>query len=410
MKLLRKKSFWLLLLAAGAVGFFVLKQSFNAIEVKTALVLRKDFELTVTGTSTGTVKSERDVRLTAQRPGRVTRLFVVEGSRVSSGSPVAELDTEEMRLNMELSEASFRKMEASLNEAKTALEPLRAEIEAAIKRTDAALREAGDRRGRFRELLKVGYVSRMELDGAERDYEVAEANYSSAMAGREQLKARAQEIKAREAALMEAKSALSLSKLNYDYSFIKAPISGIVTAVAPKVGDSVMKGSPVASMIAAESFYVESFVDEADVGRLKEGQRVYITMDAYRDRTFKGELYMISPVVLGGRLEARTFEVRTRLLDKDVLLKQGMSADAEIVVDRIGEALVVPTQAVKERGGKKLVYVVEGGRARLREIKPGASDWTSTQVASGLKESDEVILTQDMPGLKDGVRVKSVKE
>jgi HlyD family secretion protein len=118
---------------------------------------------------------------------------------------------------------------------------------------------------------------------------------------------------------------------------------------------------------------------------------------------------MISPVVLGGKHETRTFEVRTRFKDKDVVLKPGMSADIEIVVEEVKNTLVLPSQAVMEREGKKFVYVKEGSRARLKEIKTGLSDWTYTQVISGVEEADEVIFNPDVPGLQDGVRLKVIK-
>jgi len=113
--------------------------------------------------------------------------------------------------------------------------------------------------------------------------------------------------------------------------------------------------------------------------------------------------------VLGEKHETRTFEVRTRVVDEDVDLKPGMSADVEIVVGKAEDTLAVQSQAVIERDGKRFVYVKDGSRARLREVKTGLFSWTLTEITDGLRASEEVIITPDVKGLKDGVRVEVKK-
>jgi HlyD family secretion protein len=407
MKFYKKIGFWVLLLLCVLIAFLVIKSLYSSVGVRTVPVQRQDFEVTVTATATGTIKSDEEVKVSAQRAGMVSTLYVVEGDTVEKGSPIAELDTGEASISLKLARATLQRTKAALDEALAAYEPLKAEVEANIQKADATLRDAKDNVERFGELLEKGYISKSELDKAKRDYEIARANMDVALAGRGQLKARAEEITARKAAVREAGESLALAELNNEYSFLKASISGIVTSVPVKVGETVMKGALVATMIAMESLYIESFVDEADVDKVRTGQEVRITMDAYPEETFQGVVYMISPVVTGGRLEARTFEVRTRFNDKDLLLKSGMSADVEIVVDSVKDALVVPAQAVMEREGKQFIYLNDDSRARLREVTTGLSSWTSTQVVSGLKEGDEVIVTTDVPGLKEGKRVEA---
>lgn len=407
MKFYKKIGFWVLLLLCALIAFLVIKSLYSSVGVRTVPVQRQDFEVTVTATATGTIKSDEEVKVSAQRAGMVSTLYVVEGDTIEKGSPIAELDTGEASISLKLARATLQRTKAALDEALAAYEPLKAEVEANIQKADATLRDAKDNVERFGELLEKGYISKSELDKAKRDYEIAKANMDVALAGRGQLKARAEEITARKAAVKEAGESLALAELNNEYSFLKAPISGIVTSVPVKVGETVMKGALVATMIAMESLYIESFVDEADVDKVRMGQEVRITMDAYPEETFQGVVYMISPVVTGGRLEARTFEVRTRFSEKDLLLKSGMSADVEIVVDSVKDALVVPAQAVIEREGKQFIYLNDDSRARLREVTTGLSSWTSTQVVSGLKEGDEVIVTIDVPGLKEGKRVEA---
>ena len=152
--------------------------------------------------------------------------------------------------------------------------------------------------------------------------------------------------------------------------------------------------------------YIEAFIDEADVVKVKPGQQVNITMDAYQGKIFKGEIYLISPVVLGGKQETRTFEVRTRLKEKGIIIKPGMSADAEIIVDNIKNALVVPSHAIMEKNGKKFVFIKKGSTARLVPVETGQFNWNFTEIKSGVKDGDTVIISPDATGLADGKRVK----
>jgi HlyD family secretion protein len=137
-------------------------------------------------------------------------------------------------------------------------------------------------------------------------------------------------------------------------------------------------------------------------------------MDAYPGRTFRGGVYMLSPVVTGSEREARTFLVRIRIEDSpagqgfepDPVIKPGMSADVEIVVDTLRNALVLPVQAVFERKDGNYVYVLKGSRAALRKVKTGRSSFDYVEIASGVREGEEVVTNPDAAGLRDGARIK----
>jgi RND family efflux transporter MFP subunit len=409
MSLYRRTGFWLAVAAFLAVGFLIIKKSFVTVEVKTGPVLRQNLDLTVTATSTGTIKSDMEISITAQRTGRLSGLYVSEGDTVEKGQLLAEIDPAEAKINLRLARASLERATAYLAQINASLKALETEVGSGIQSAGARLREVEDRYNNLKNLYAEGFVSRMEFAAVESEYDVARAGYDAALASRETLKAKEGETKAQEAAVKEARSNLELAGLNYEYSFVRAPAPGVVTSRPVKHGETVSKGTLIAVIITTDSLYIEAFVDEADVGRVKLGQEVRVTMDAYPGKEFHGEVYRISPVVLGGRLEARTFEVRTRLKEKGVEVKHGMSADIEVVVQSVKDVLVIQSQSVMRRGGKKFVYVNEGGRAVLRELEIGLSDWTNTQVVSGLEEGEAVVITPDVQGLKDGSRLKVVE-
>lgn len=340
-----------------AIAIVLLLRTSRGIDVKTSTIHRQPFLITVTATSTGTIKAETEARISSQRTGRLIRLLFDEGTFVDSKKIIAELDSEEEYLNLRLAEAALQKAKAILSE------------------TDKRLKRA-------KELIKAGYISEAELDLTEKEYLVADAS------------------------VKEAENSLAIAKLNYSYSFIRSPINGIITARFVELGDTVVKGNIMGTVVSIDSLYVEGFIDEADISKVAIGKEVNITMDAYQDRVFKGVIYRVSPVVTGGKQETRTFEVRARLKEMPPAIKPGMSAELEVIVDKVDNALIVPSQAVIERDRKTFVYVVKDSKARLVQVKTGRSNWTYTEALSGISEGDEVIINPDTPKLKDGVKVK----
>jgi len=129
-------------------------------------------------------------------------------------------------------------------------------------------------------------------------------------------------------------------------------------------------------------------------------------LEALPGRTLRGRLYKISPVVSGERQAARTFGIRVALEEGKEFVKPGMSADVEVIVARRRDALFVPTQAILEREGKKRVYVVADGQARVATVSVGESNWSSTEILEGLREGDRVVVNPDAPGLAEGARVR----
>ncbi len=405
----RKKWFWVLAFMGLAAGLLFLRCSQKAVEVGTGYAKRQLLEITVTSTSTGTIKSDTEVKVAAQRAGMISAVHVLEGDIVRKGDVIVELDTTEAGINLERARAAHSRAEAVLDKLKASHRALEAEVKSGIASAEARFEEAGRQHERYIGLYDKGFISKVEFDTARTGYEVAKAEREAALSGKAKGKAMASEIAAQTSALKEAGEAVKLARLEYGYSFLKAPITGIVTSLPVKLGEMVGLGYLAAELIATESLYIEALIDEADVGRVNKGQEVFITMDAYPEKTLAGRVYMISPVVLGEKHETRTFEVRTKVVDEDVELKPGMSADVEIVVGRAEDTLAVQSQAVIERDGKRFVYVKDGSRARLREVRIGLFNWTLTEITDGLKASEEVIITPDVKGLKDGVRVELKK-
>jgi len=402
----KKLSFYLIFLSVFILAFFLYRSTLRGLDVNGYLLKKKDLVISVTGTSTGTIKADREVKLSAQRVGRISKLYVEEGSEVIAGGSIADFESDEMQQRLLLASASMQRMNAQLDGLKLGLASLQADVESNINKAKAVLDEAEARLKRYQELKDKGFVSQSDLDAVKREHDVAKASSVSALAARQQIRAREEEIKAQAAAVEQSQREYNLAKIMFDYSFIKSPIAGVVTSRPVKIAETVPVGALVASVVSTDSLYIEAFIDEADAAKIAIGQQVNVTMDAYPGKAMRGEIYMISPVVLGNKQEARTFEARVRLLDKSIKTKPGMSADVEVIVSKKENVLIIPSQAIIEKNDGKYVYLGNNNKAVLRQIKTGQFNWTYTEVTEGLQEGDIVVTNPDIPDLKDKARIK----
>lgn len=355
--LLKSKLFWTAAIVVAAVLLIALSGK-KPVSVKTIELRPGELRVIVNATTTSTIKSETEVTLSAQRTGRVIKLPIKEGDLVRSGALVAQLD---------LAEESVQ-------------------TENVLLQSKATYDEAGKNLKRIEDLFNKGMVAQQDLDASRRAYEIAQSQYQAAAAD---------------------------AVVKRDYSAIRAPFDGVIAKKSAEVGEIVMPGKEIATIVNPDKIYVLATIDEVEVGRLKVGQPVEITVDAFPEEKFEGSIRRISPIVSGGKLETRTADVWVYFNKKDARLKPGMSSDIEILITTLQNVLSVPSQAVLEREGKKQVYVATGSAlkpgakatAKLKPVEIGITNWSYTEVTKGLSAGAFVITTPEATGLKDEAKV-----
>jgi len=189
----------------------------------------------------------------------------------------------------------------------------------------------------------------------------------------------------RSAEISTARQQKSLEDLTVD-----SPIDGEVTELEIEEGDEVSPGTTLAKVSDYDSFQLTIEVDELEIGSVKIGQSAEIDVDAVPDKDISGEVASISstPSVTDG---AAAYPVKIVVLAHEGLM-EGMSASAEVEVDRRTDVIVVPSEAVVTADGQSTVQVVTEEGLEVREVKTGLSDGTHTEIISGIKEGEEVIL------------------
>jgi len=168
-----------------------------------------------------------------------------------------------------------------------------------------------------------------------------------------------------------------------------APIEGKVVELNGVRGQMVDPGTPILMLIDPRVLWLDAEIYEKDIAKVKIGQRVEIRTVAYPGEVFTGKITYVSDVV---KPETRTITVRTEVSDESQLLKPGMFADVDIVLDEGEKALVVPSAAILEEGDRKIVFVNEADHFVRREITTGAVYEACHQVLSGLEGGEQVVV------------------
>ncbi|MBM3236328.1 efflux RND transporter periplasmic adaptor subunit [Candidatus Poribacteria bacterium] len=261
--------------------------------------------------------------------------------------------------------------------------------EANVKKAEFAIKAA-------QESIDSEASTEKEIEMQKSKVALAASNLELAKTNLEQIKVREKDLLTAQASVSRSESQLQNAKDKLDDTLVKAPISGTILAKNVEEGQviasrisSVGEGTPLVTMADLNKIYVNTDVDEADVGKLQPGQPVTIKVDAFPNQMFHGQILKIAPQ---GKVtqNVTTFEVTTELTEKSELLKPGMNATVDIMAANANNVIVVPNEAIMDFGGRKMVRVV--GEERPRPIETGASDFEKTEIISGLDEGEVVVI------------------
>jgi HlyD family secretion protein len=299
---------------AGVVVWRTSRKS-DLPQYKTEEVKRAD--LTVIVTATGNLKPTNSVDVGSELSGTVKSVEVDYNSGVKVGQILAKLDT--------------TKLEATLTQSRAALESAKAKIlqaRATVAETRAKLAQYQ----RVRELSNGKVPSQSEMDAAEAAFERAGADEASARA-----------------AVSQAEATVKTTETDLSKSVIRSPISGIVLTRSIEPGQTVAASfqSPVLFTLAEDLTQMELHVnvDEADIGKVREGQEATFSVAAYPDRTFQAR---ITQARFGSSTTSGvvTYETVLKVNNSDLSLRPGMTATADITVKKVENALLIPSAAL----------------------------------------------------------------
>jgi HlyD family secretion protein len=346
-------------------------------------------------TATGTIQALKTVEVGTQVSGVIKKIYVDFNSHVRKGQLLAELD-------------------------KT---PLIAAVEDAQATLDDAQAQVNFQTANYKR-IKALYDKQLV---AETDYDQAEYNYATAEAG-----------------LKTAKAKFDKAQVNLDYASIYSPIDGVVLNRAVDEGQTVAASfnTPTLFSIANDltQMQVEANIDEADIGQVRDGQKVEFTVDAFPDENFTGEVTQIrlQPVTVSN---VTTYTVIVKAANPDKKLMPGMTANITIIAQQNPDAMIIPARALRfkpdstalkeyfrppqanangrfknkqemwlkhQHDGETFhpsdrVWIKKGDRIHPQHVTVGINDGINAEIVSGLNDSDEVIIAVNYSAKKEMV-------
>lgn len=404
-----KKKHWILIIIVVVLVVLVMvnmrARQGRALPVQVEEVEKRSLRMIIS--ASGSIRPKRQVDVSASSIGKVTRVAVEEGDRVEKGQFLLQIDpirleseVSQLRAMLESARANERQMFAQAQKAKSDLE-------------------------RTKKLFNQGYLTDQEVETAKTNYTVAEANHEAARYQIEQYRA-----------------SLESAEHNLKEVTIVAEMDGIVTRLNVEEGEIAIMGTlnnlGTVLMTVADLSTIETEVevDETEVIDIDLGDKVKITLDAFPDTSFVGQVTEIgnSPILsseMSGQ-QGVDFNVVITILDAIPNVRPGLSADAEITVAAVDSALSIPIQSLTVRREKDLkdfesadttnadkgeeeiegVFVVDGERARFRPVEVGITSQKYFEVISGLEEGEKVVSGnyRAIRELKDGQMVKVSKK
>ena len=331
----------------------------------TAKVERQNIENTVT--ATGTIEPVTSVTVGTQVSGIVSKLYVDYNSVVKKGQVIAELDKTNLISELNTAKANLSSAQSTLNYEKTNF-------------------------GRYKTLYQKGLVSADDYENARLSYDKARQQVAS------------------------AKENVQKAQTNLGYATITSPIDGVVLSKSVEEGQTVAASfnTPELFTIAKDltDMRVIADIDEADIGGVKEGQRVTFTVDAFPDYLFEGEVTQVRQQATT-ESNVVTYEVVISAPNKDLKLKPGLTANVTIFTLEKKNVTAVPAKALRftpnetllQEGqniadckGDHKVWTLENNVFKAHAVEIGTTNGTTTEITGGIKEGTEVLIDFNIMG------------
>ncbi len=421
-------------LAAAIAGLVYLLGGRSTSEINYRLAAVETGPIVSTASATGSLKAALTVPVAAQVPGRVIEVDADYNDQVHAGDILARLDPEAMqasvaaaRADLDIAHATVETAQGQLDRAKRGVENARDGQDGAdadLKNAELQQADASRDLKRTRQLMATGDAARIDTEHATTtsqatDASLAAAKARQAAAGAALASAEADvtaadgQLKNALATVTAREDALHQAEVNLDHTQIRSPIDGTVLDREIDLGQSVPAGpQPVPAFVIVSDLRhmrLHVNVDEADIGRVKRGQPVTFTVDAFPGQMFSGSVEEIreAPLTLQTLV---AYDVVVAVANDDLRLLPGMTADVRIVTDRRDTAIKVPNAALRfepEKAGAEAKAAARGlskatsrvwilgpnDRPRAKEIHTGISDGIYTEVLDGgLAAGDQVIV------------------
>ncbi|MBK9238851.1 MAG: efflux RND transporter periplasmic adaptor subunit [Acidobacteria bacterium] len=362
----------------------------RAVQVTPAIEARIERAIAVTGT----LAAEDQVTMAFKVTGRLEQLDVDLGTSVESGQTLASLASTDFQLRVTQADAALQQARARLGlPADGAEERIDIEQTSVVRQARAVLDQARLVRDRAASFAKDGIGSQADLDAAQANLRVAEGRYQDSI----------EEVHNRQALLVQRRTELELAKQAVTDSRLRAPFAGSVRERHATPGQYLAAGAPVVTIVKINPLRLRLSISERESAAVRLGQAVRVTLEG-DSVVHIGRVARISPAI---EEASRTLSIEAEVANPSGQLRPGAFANAEVVTDSVGTALLVPASAVVSFAGVDKVFVVADGKAAERRITVGRREADRVEILTGVTAGDRVVVSPGNLVAGDAVTVST---
>jgi multidrug efflux pump subunit AcrA (membrane-fusion protein) len=338
----------------------------------------------------GTLAAVDQVTISSEAEGKVSRILADLGDRVTAGQTLIQVDREKQQYNLDQQRAALARTLAQYGAPDPQHLP---EIEKTpdVQKANADLVQAKQAFDRTSELFKRTLVPQQMLDDAATTLQSKRASYDLALQNAKNLRA----------SIQASEATMKLADRQVRDTEIRAPFDGYVEKRLVNLGELVKTQMPVMAVVRVDPLKVIAEIPEKMAPWIHDGQAVQLHVDAYPDRIFSGSVSRISPAV---NTATRAFPFEALVPNKDAVLKPGTFARVHIESGKVDDVLTLPYSALQYRYGVNRVFVIDGDKLAVRELKVGDRLGDRVEILTGVQAGDRVA-ANDVDKLADGMKV-----
>lgn len=388
-----------LALAAGAWRWW------QGPQVELLAVVQRAFVQVVV--ASGRVETAHRVDLGAPITGTVRRVPVAEGQAVAAGQLLVELDAAELPAVQRQAELAVTQAQARQRQLGEVQRPV---AEMALRQARATLDNARAALARCQALQAQGFIGQAALDEAGRAATLADAQWRAAQKQLDATAGTGSDAALAEANTANARAAAAAEQARAGYALIRAPVAGTLIGRNVEPGDVVQPGKVLMVLSPVGATELVAQIDEKNLRLLRVGQPALASADAYPTQRFAAELNYINP---GVDAQRGAVEVRLRVPEPPPTLRQDMTVSVDIEVARRANALLVPTDALRDADGPTpWVLKLDGRVVRRQAVTLGLRSGGTCEVLAGLRDGDLVLSATGpaVAGVNDGARVQALTQ
>lgn len=355
----------------------------------------------------GDIKTDKDIKVSTKIPGKVVYVAAKEGDYVRKGQTLIKLEANDLLAQIKQAEAGVMAAKARLNMVLTGARPQeKKQVENTLTSAQAMYDSALKDYQRMEILHNHGSISNQQFEQVKLRYDDAKAKLDSV---KQQLTlvdegARIEEKQAAQAQLVQAQAQVQYLKIMLSYTHLSSPCNCLVSGKMINVGEMAAPGYPLLTLVDNNNIFFEAQVSEKDNANIKAGQEVIINIDGIPNRNFLGEVTKIYPSV---DMQSRVFKCKIIFKNKSYLIKSGMFARGDIILQKKTKALLLSKDAVYFKEETPYVFLVKDNVVKQKNISLGIGDKNNFEILWGLNLNDRVVVLAS-PDLKDGSKIKVV--